>query len=134
MMFCSIYVCNAQKVVIQKTDLPKAAQEFLQSNYAKTDWAIGRKETKRRKVEYEITLANGVEIEFHENGDWKEIDGKDEPIPMHFVPKKIAQYLAANYPNERVTKIEKKSNKIEIELANDIELEFDNQENFLRID
>ncbi len=133
-MFCSVYVCSAQKEVIQKTDLPKSAQEFLQTNFATTDWAIGRKETKPKNVEYEITLANGIEIEFNAIGDWKEIDGKDNAIPMHFVPSKISQYLKSNYPNEKVTKIEKKSNKIEIELANDIELEFDLQENFLRID
>ncbi len=133
-MICSFWLSNAQKTVIQKSDLPKAAQEFLQSNFAKTDWAIGRKETKTRKVEYEITLADGTEIEFHENGEWKEIDGKGNPIPTNLVPKKISQYVMSNYPNEKVTKIEKKSDKIEIEFANDLELEFDNQENFLRID
>lgn len=134
MMMCSIWLCNAQKVVIQKADLPKAAQEFLNKEYAKTAWAIGKKETKAKKIKYEVTLADGVEIEFKENGEWKEIDGKGHMIPSHLIPMKINEYVMKHYSAEKITKIEKSNKKTEVKLSNGIELKFDLNGNFVKID
>ena len=61
-MFCSIWFANAQETVIQKKDLPKAAQEFLTKEYANNDWAIGKKLTEKgirlEHILFQIKLLN----------------------------------------------------------------------------
>ncbi len=134
MMMCSIWISNAQETVIQKNNLPKAAQEFLTKEYANNAWAIGKKDVGSRSLKYEVTLADGAEIEFDKNGNWKEIDGKGSIVPAHFIPVKIAQYVKANYAGQSFTKIDKSDRKIEVKLTNHIELEFSKSGDFVKID
>ena len=134
LMFCSIWFANAQETVIQKKDLPKAAQEFLTKEYANNDWAIGKKDQGSRSLKYKVTLADGAEIEFDKDGQWKEIDGKGTQIGAHFIPNKIAQYVKANYAGQSFTKIDKSDRKIEVKLTNHVELEFTKDGDFVKID
>lgn len=46
----------------------------------------------------------------------------------------IADYISANYPNDSVTEVEIENQKIEVELSRGIELIFDLNGNFLRLD
>ena len=50
------------------------------------------------------------------------------------VQQKIADYISANYPNDSVTEVEIENQKIEVELSSDVELIFDLNGNFLRLD
>jgi len=44
------------------------------------------------------------------------------------------KYINDNYPNDTVTEVEIENQEIEIELSSDIELIFDLNGNFLRLD
>lgn len=134
MMVCSFWLSNAQETVIQKNDLPKAAQEFLTKEYANNAWAIGKKDVGSRSLKYKVTLADGAEIEFDKDGNWKEIDGKGTQIGAHFIPNKISQYVKANYAGQSFTKIDKSDKKIEVKLTNHVELEFTKDGDFVKID
>ena len=89
--------------------------------------------------EINVKLADRTEIDFYLNYDWKNIDCEDSQIygsvPTELVPTQITDYVTANYPNNHIDKIEKKqavrSNGWEIELDNDIELNFDNEFNIV---
>lgn len=50
------------------------------------------------------------------------------------VQQKIVKYINDNYPNDTVTEVEIENQEIEIELSSDIELIFDLNGNFLRLD
>jgi len=50
------------------------------------------------------------------------------------VQQKIEEYINDNYPNDTVTEVEIENQKIEVELSSDIELIFDLNGNFLRLD
>ena len=50
------------------------------------------------------------------------------------VQQKITDYINSNYPNDSVTEVEIENQKIEVELSSDIELIFDLNGNFLRLD
>ena len=50
------------------------------------------------------------------------------------VQQKIMKYINDNYPNDTVTEVEIENQEIEIELSSDIELIFDLNGNFLRLD
>ena len=50
------------------------------------------------------------------------------------VQQKISDYIRANYPNDTVTEVEIENQKIEVELSSGIELIFDINGNFVRLD
>jgi hypothetical protein len=50
------------------------------------------------------------------------------------VQQKISDYISADYPNDSVTEVEIENQKIEVELSSGIELIFDINGNFVRLD
>lgn len=53
---------------------------------------------------------------------------------MAFILQSIRDYAAKNFSAHQIRKIEKNSRKYEVKLTNGVELEFDLNGNFLRID
>ncbi|MEK9787611.1 MAG: PepSY-like domain-containing protein, partial [Flavobacteriaceae bacterium] len=76
----------------------------------------------------------------HDNDDNENDDNENEYSSLsssnlsQAVQQKIADYISANYPNEYVTEVEIENQKIEVELSSGIELIFDLNGNFLRLD
>lgn len=76
----------------------------------------------------------------HDNDDNENDDNENEYSSLsssnlsQAVQKKIADYISANYPNDSVTEVEIENQKIEVELSSGIELIFDLNGNFLRLD
>lgn len=116
-------------------DLPAAAQTMLkkyfpkkQVNHIKIDKPlIGN-------ADYDVVLSDGTEIDFDHKGDWKEIDCGINSVPKGVLPVAITNYIAKNYKGAKIIKVDKESNKYEIELSNGLDLEFDRAGNFLRVD
>ena len=76
----------------------------------------------------------------HDNDDNENDDNENEYSSLsssnlsQAVQQKIADYISANYPNDSVTEVEIENQKIEVELSSGIELIFDLNGNFLRLD
>jgi hypothetical protein len=124
------------EVVINVADLPKAADVFVTTYFPNTTYvAITKQNTADSDGSvYDVRLSNNFEIDFDINGNWMDIDGNHQAIPVELVPQKIQAYVTANYPNQFVTSIDNERTTIEAELSNNIDLVFDLQGNFLRID
>lgn len=118
----------------QQKDFPKKANQFLQTYYK--DAPVAKYEVKttpRLGKKYEVKLTSGVEVEFNDAGDWTEI--KDpKGVPADLIPASIKSYADTNYKGIGIKKIEKETSKISVELMSGIDLEFDTQGKFLRID
>ena len=88
--------------------------------------------------EYEVKLSDGTEITFNLAFEWKSIDCDESNVygvvPAELVPEQISAYVATNYPNQHIDKIEKRANGWEIELNNGVEIEFDSNFNVIHID
>jgi hypothetical protein len=125
----------AQDSQISENELPSPAQEFLSKNFSGKKLIRIEKDVDRNSTGYEVRLDGQTKVEFDQGGNWEEVDGKNNaPIPNGFIPKKIKTYVAKNYPAQQISKIEKNSRKFEVELTNDLGLDFDLNGNFLRID
>lgn len=112
--------------VIDRDKLPADAQQFLKDYFPKARISLIKIDRHLlKKPDYEVRLTNGTTIEFKNSGQWKEVDCKDKAVPDGIVPKRIKQYVTKNYPDVKITKIEKKSGGYEIELGDNIELKFD---------
>lgn len=126
----------AQDVVIQKNELPKAAQTFIQKYFGEETPSQIIKDTDHLiYTEYKVFLNNGVEIEFDDNGNWEEIKNQaNQAIPTNFIAKPILDYVKKSFPNTHIVKIEKDKRGFDVELSNGIDLEFNSKGNFVRID
>lgn len=125
----------AQDSSITENELPLPAREFLSKNFSGKKLIRIEKDVDRNTTDYEVLLDDQTKIEFDQNGNWKEVDSpNNSAVPNGFIPEKIKKYLTENYPDQQISKIEKDSRKFEVELTNDLDLDFDLNGNFLRTD
>lgn len=122
---------NAQKR-IQTTELPKAAQEFLQKYFGNVAIDIAKKDAEHGEKGYEVILKDGTEVEFWKDGSYREVDGGSNPIPTEFIPASIKDYVAKNYPNEKITHIDYGHKDVDVDLTNKIDLEFSKEGKILK--
>ena len=123
--------CDDDDTVIGVEEMPTNAQTFLQTHFPSQE--VRRVE--QDKDGYDVYLQNGFEIEFTSSGEWD--DGRGQQIPesiIALIPESIPVYVSENYPNQFIVEINKEHFGFEIDLNNNIELEFDASGNFLRID
>jgi hypothetical protein len=124
---------SAQPTLISSNDLPADAQKFLTENFKEKVEYV--KKDNKFFDEYEVRLADGTEIEFDSKGNWKEVESKKNALPTGFIPAKIQKYAADKFPNTHIKKIERGVlGKYEVKLSNGLELEFNSDGDFKRID
>lgn len=110
---------------IDREKLPDAAKTMLQTYFPKAKVSLIKVDRHLlKKTDYKVKLTNGTEIDFSNSGKWKSVDCKSRAVPDDLIPKAIRKYVANNYPDTKIVSIEKKSSGYEIELSDDIELEF----------
>ena len=120
---------------VQENEMPEKVKAFMAQHYPNI--AVSKYEMKSKTTgnEYEVKLDNGVEVEFDNAENWTEI--KDyNGVPAALVPAKISSYVNQNYKDIKIKSLEKKmdKNRIDVDLLNGVELEFDMDGTFLRID
>ena len=125
----------AKDVQIKFSELPQKAQTYVRTHFSESDVASVWKDTEMLLVEdYTVVLSNGLEIDFYPNGDWKEVKSRGTEIPSKIIPGGISQYVSQNYNGQRIKELKKKRYGYKVELSGDIDLEFSQNEKFLRID
>ncbi len=134
-IFVLSFQVNAQETVIKTNELPKTAQDFISKNFVGQKVSQAVKDKGMISTDYEVWLDNGTKIEFDGNGNWEDVDSENKTaIPVGFIPAKITSYVSKNFPTQKIGKIERSSSKFEVELTNGVDLEFNSQGEFLRID
>ena len=108
---------------IKQTELPKAAQTFLCKHFPGDEVLKAEKEQGRRGMEYEVDLSSGAEVDFQENGDWKEVKAaRGNAVPTAIIPTAIAKYVSTNFNGQSIVEISRKRGGYEVELSNGTEL------------
>jgi len=123
---------TAQKK-IEVSELPKPAISFLEQYFKKEPVDLVKKDAEHGEKGYEVKLKNGTEIEFFKDGKIREVDGSDRPIPTGYIPASITNYVAKHYPNEKITHIDYGHKDIDVDLTNKIDLEFNTDGSFLKV-
>lgn len=119
---------------IAVTQLPASAQQFIKKHFSGNQVAFAKMEKDWFSKSYDVTFTNGNKLEFDENGEWTDIDCKYTSVPAAIVPKAIADYVAQNYKDVRILKIDRDTRDYEVKLSNRLELKFDLQFNLIDID
>jgi len=126
---------TAQKAMIQFNELPQKTQSFINTHFKDQKVNHVIKDTEHLfSVEYEIYLENGTKMEFDKNGNWKEVNGKMNPLPTSFILVEIVNYIMEHFNNEKIMKIENKTWGYEVTISNGMELEFNNKGKITAID
>lgn len=120
-------------LVVNLMDLPSQSQTFLTTHFP------GQTAVRVTKDDdsYDVILNNGFEVDFYLSGEWKSVDGHRTAIPesiMAIVPEEISTYVTANFTNQSIIEISKENYGFSVDLSSGIELEFDINGSFLRID
>lgn len=109
--------------VINQSELPEAAQTFIERYFAADKVVKVEQDYGKRGVEYEVDFASGAEVDFRGKGEWHQVKAaRGGEVPAGIVPEAVAKYVAANFATQRIVEIERKRGGYEIELSNGTEL------------
>ena len=121
--------------LVPASALPANAQTFVNQYFSANDIVSVWQDTEKGKVEeYTVLFADGTEVEFHADGNWKEVKARNGQVSPKIVPAKIAKYVQKKFPKAMIKEIKKGRTKYEIDLTNNVELLFNLNGNFLKID
>lgn len=129
-IFVSVFVAVATLVSaayagtpITREQLPDQARNFITKYFASDNVKKVEKEQGRRGMEYEVEFTNGAEIDFREDGSWKDVKAPHGgAIPADIVPAAINKYVQDHHAGQTIVEISRKRGGYEIELTNDVEL------------
>ncbi len=119
---------------IEPTDLPQEILDYIATNYPGTE--VSKAEFDNDEG-YEVKLSDGTELYFDVDGnflgtDEDDNDNDDEYINPADLPQQALDYIASNYPEASIVEAELEEGEgYEVELDNDIEIEFDLDGNVL---
>ncbi|WP_164108606.1 MULTISPECIES: PepSY-like domain-containing protein [Sphingobacterium] len=132
-----IAVSCEKEELIDVNNLPAVANTFLNDHFKDVKvLSVTREKETLSGTEYQVLLNNGVEVKFDKNGNWTEVEARENmtSIPTSFVLKPIVDYVKDNYDNAGINGIDKEKYGFDVELTNGLDLVFDTDGKFVRID
>lgn len=127
-----VMAAKADERPIVVTELPKEAQSFLKKNFPKEKEMVAFEDKGVFSTTYEVKFGN-TELEFTEEGEWKEVECKYGAVPTAIVPKNVAASANEHFSGVAIVKIERDRRGYEIKLANGMEMTFDSKGNLVDI-
>lgn len=119
---------------IQATQLPSKAQTVIASHFKGQKVSHATVESDITSRQYEVTLQNGVQLEFDKKGTVTKVDCKRGTVPEKMIPQRIREHVKTNYPGATVRKYEIDKKEHEVELSNGVEITFDKNFRVKKVD
>ncbi len=135
-LFCASILgigCESHDKIINFSELPQQAQNFINTHFADQQISFVIKED----GEYEVRFNDGTKVDFSRKGEWETVDCNHLQVSQSVVallPQRIPSYIESNFAEAFITKIERERKSYNVELNNGLELEFNSNGDFLRID
>ncbi len=119
---------------IQVSQMPQKAQLFIKQHFANSNIAMAKVESDFLQKSYDVIFTDGNKVEFDRKGNWTEVNCKFSVVPQDIIPAPIRRYVATNYAEAKILKIERDRTDFEVKLSNGWELKFDLKFNLIDID
>lgn len=119
--------------VILAADAPTAIQDFVDTHFATHTIEYIERDRDEVVVRYEVYLSDGVLLEFNKDHEIREIYS-DTRLPDSVIPDAILNHVDANFPDRDITDWELYRNRQEIQLDNSLEVHYDLDGGFIRVD
>lgn len=119
---------------VKFSDLPAAAQMFVNSNFGGVDVLLSKKDRGVMGATYEVMLSDGTKIDFDKEGQWVEVERKTAAVPAAIVPAEITAHIARQHGGATIIGIERDRRGYEVKLNNGLDVKFDRNYNMVDID
>lgn len=119
---------------IAPSELMNPIQEFVSTYFPDCTIVEADMDSELSGVTYDVDLSCDVELEFNSKGEWICVDCGYTKVPDAIIPSSILTYVTEQYPSLFIVHIDKEKNGYEVELNNELELIFDKNGKFVRID
>lgn len=129
----SISFAFSQEKQLTKAETPSEIKTYVTKHFSNEKIVFAEQDRDFLSKKYTVKLNNGVEIDFDDEFQPYEIESKNG-LPDSVLPNSIVQYVSRNFPSEKIKEWKREKRKQSVELSNGIDLEFDNQGNFIKID
>jgi hypothetical protein len=121
--------------MITLAELPETAQMFIDKHFANIDILYAKAERDMGVItSYDVMLDSDIKLEFNRKGEWESVDCHRSRVPDSLLPKGVLDYVNKKFTKAYVVEIERDIQGYDVKLNNDLDLEFDRDGNFLRID
>ena len=121
--------------MLTKEELPEKARMFLDRHFDQSEVLYAKAERDMGVVtSYDVVLEGDVKIEFNRSGDWTSVDCEKGQVPDSVLPQEVLEYVGKRFAGAYVVEIEKGLRGYEVKLSNDMDLEFDKDGKFMRVD
>lgn len=130
----SLAACADNDRLISLSELPAQAQTFLRKYFNIADVAYIERERDGFHYDYSIYLNNATEIDFDHQGHLQSVDCKRNPVPQGIVPELITSFVTLHHPDQFIVEYVIEYRQQNVELNNGLELVFDSEGHFIRID
>ena len=131
--FLSAAIVTADDKSIDVNRLPSAAKAYLNANFPGEQVLYVTQEDDILFPDYNVALANGVFLEFYNNGAL-ELIGSRKGLPTEFIPVQIVEFVKVRYPDAYFIEYKLDKRHYEVKLSNRLELKINRNFNLLEID
>lgn len=126
-------VAAADERPVDVKSLPSAALTFINGNFPGEKILYAVKGDDIILPDYNVTLSNGVSLEFYNNGALEKIEARGG-IPVEIIPVQIVEFVKVRYPDAYFVEYEVTKRHYEVKLDNRLELKFSKSYNLMKID
>ena len=121
--------------MITREELPKKAQLFLTKHFAGVEVLYAKAERDMGIVtSYDVVLDGNMKVEFNRSGEWTNVDCEHSKVPNSILPQGVLDYVSTKFAKAYVVEIERGLMGYDVKLSNDLDLDFDKNGKFLRVD
>jgi hypothetical protein len=122
-----------EESLINVSQIPSDIQIFVSTYFSEQTIVRAIKETEGSAQTIDLYLDNLTKLEFNRTNQIVDIEGQAK-IPDSLIQENILIYVGLTYPDYYITGWELEDSHQQIQLNNGIEIEFNLNGNFLRID
>ena len=123
---------NAANNALPINSLPVNVIAFVQQNFPDKQITSIEKEITDNTIE--VSLNDGTQIDFDDNGNWNAIYSQIDAVPSDVVPSAIMKIIDDNFPGTSVVEIDKEDYGYEVELPCGVFLHFNHNYQLLGFD
>lgn len=124
--------CEKEKI-LASTKVPSEISDYISTHFPENPIIQAIKDTDGFELTYDITLEGVFFLEFNRKKEVIDIEGVLQ-LPYSVIPAKMLEYVSSNYADSSIIGWELNDRNQQIKLDNGLELVFNMNGDFLRID
>jgi len=128
-----MFISCEKEEILPLADIPFEITNYTSAHFPDNHIIQAIKDTDGLELTYDVTLKGGFFLEFNRKNEIIDIEGLSK-LPDSVIPAKLLEFLSSSYPDSHIIGWELGDRNQQLKLDNGLELEFNMDGVFLRID